>query len=267
MFQGTSMSAPHVTGAVALLLQKFGAMTPQNVKTYLQTHAHTDGFTGAVPTKDWGYGKLYLGDLIDPTAHVVSPNGGEFPHIGDVTQVRWTASDVLGSVASVDLLLSRTGPGGPFETIALGIPNTGSYGWTVTGPWTYPHAGYIKVVAHDTNGNLGADLSDAGFTIRAPAAVDDNASATFALSRVIPNPASSGVEIDYSVARESRVRLVVCDVQGRTVTVLADGARHAGAHRVTWEIDRARGTIAAGLYFVCFDTPAGRFVRRLAITR
>lgn len=37
--RGTSMSAPHVAGAVALMLSKNAALTPSNVLTILQTHA------------------------------------------------------------------------------------------------------------------------------------------------------------------------------------------------------------------------------------
>ncbi|HYM81477.1 MAG TPA: S8 family peptidase [Candidatus Limnocylindria bacterium] len=61
--EGTSMAAPHTSGAVALLLQRFGAVTPAFVKSHLTTNAIVDANTGAVWNKDWGNGKLRLGDL------------------------------------------------------------------------------------------------------------------------------------------------------------------------------------------------------------
>ena len=72
LLEGTSMSAPHVTGAVALLLQHFGALTPAQVKAHLTASAIVDGNTGAVWNKDWGNGKLFLENL----AVAVEPTGG-----------------------------------------------------------------------------------------------------------------------------------------------------------------------------------------------
>jgi len=266
MMSGTSMAAPHVTGAVALLLQKNGAMTPAQVKSYLQTHALVDGFTGAVPTKDWGYGKLRLGDLIDPTAHVLSPNGGELTAQGQPLTFTWTATDSLGTVSNVDLRLSRSGPGGPFEDIALGIANTGSYGWTVGG--TITTNAYLKVTAHDSNGNSGSDLSDAAFSIGGPVGIGDEASpiARFALAPPRPNPTAGEIQIEYALPRDARVRISVQDVEGRTAAVLVDGPERAGRRRAAWSGRIGNARASAGLYFLCYETPEGRIVRRFAVT-
>src|SRR5258708_26719847 len=75
--QGTSMSSPHVAGACALLMQKFGAVDPTWMKQYLSTHARRDSNTGPTWNLDWGWGKLDLGDLASPVARVLWPNGGE----------------------------------------------------------------------------------------------------------------------------------------------------------------------------------------------
>lgn len=62
VLQGTSMSAPHVSGVVALLLEKANKTgikpDPDKIKTYLKEGARTDQFVHARPNNDWGFGKV-----------------------------------------------------------------------------------------------------------------------------------------------------------------------------------------------------------------
>jgi len=352
--QGTSMAAPHVTGAVALLMQKYGAITNVFAKTFLNARAIVDANTGAAWNKDWGNGKLFLGDMVDPTVAVTSPNGGEVVQVSNTINLTWNAADALGGVSAVDLALSRSGNAGPWETIATGQSNTGSYAWTVTGPGT--SAAILRVTASDAAGNSGSDVSDNTWTIEAPVpillplfealtdagavklrwqfgepgvalvrversdvvngsyqpvaveagsedsfafAIDRSTQAgqtywyrmiarrssgeeltfgpisakvassvvAFALSRIAPNPAVSGpVRVEFAVPREAKVRVTVLDVRGREIAQLANARYAPGIHTVNWNRESRAGRVAAGLYFVRYQTPDGDRLERIVCT-
>ena len=190
--QGTSMAAPHVSGACALLMQKYGAMTPAQIKTYLSANAILDTYTGAVWNNDFGNGKLHLPDFVAPAVTVTYPNGGETLISGTLENLTWTATDV-GGVTSVDLLLSWTGSAGTYVPLVSGIANSGSYPWMVTipsGNGCVLSDCWLKVVAHDAPGNTGSDISDAAFTLM------DLATPAL-LSRFTASPVTSGIELRW----------------------------------------------------------------------
>jgi hypothetical protein len=86
----------------------------------------------------------------------------------------------------------------------------------------------------------------------------------FRLGPVWPNPARQAASVDFSLARETRVRVTVIDLEGREIAVLADGIRPAGSHHVSW----ANTAVApAGVYFVRYEAAGHVQTRRFALLR
>lgn len=67
---GTSASAPHVSGAAALVLQAFPNYTPDQVRDFLLSRAVDAGPSG--PDNGYGYGKLALGQAPDLASLIVA---------------------------------------------------------------------------------------------------------------------------------------------------------------------------------------------------
>ncbi|MDZ7263478.1 MAG: S8 family serine peptidase [candidate division KSB1 bacterium] len=56
--QGTSFAAPHVAGAIALMLQQHPTKTVAEIRQAIISTARKDSYTGNVPNSKWGYGKI-----------------------------------------------------------------------------------------------------------------------------------------------------------------------------------------------------------------
>jgi len=84
----------------------------------------------------------------------------------------------------------------------------------------------------------------------------------FELAPVSPNPNHWFARVEYAVPRASMIRLSVVDIQGREVTVLAEGMDGPGRHLRAWDGTSAHGRVPAGVYFVRFETPEKTLMRR-----
>ncbi|MFM7231589.1 MAG: Calx-beta domain-containing protein [bacterium] len=203
-------------------------------------------------------------ECVAPVVTVLAPNGGEslVPTLN--TTIGWSASDDTG-VTGVDLAWSSDG-GSTWTPLATGEGNDGSFTWTV--PNTLTTLGLVRVTAHDAAGNSAADVSDAVFAVvTAAGGVDGGAVTAFALAPVTPNPTVGAARLDFALPRESRVRLSVVDLMGRTVAVLADGVFPAGRHTARWDGPAAGASRAAGIYFARLEAGSFHATRRFAVTR
>ena len=77
----------------------------------------------------------------------------------------------------------------------------------------------------------------------------------FALSPAYPNPFNPVTTIEFAVADNVDVSLIIYDLQGREVARLLDRAFEAGYHSVVWNADR----YPSGMYFT--HMMAGEYVK------
>jgi hypothetical protein len=81
-----------------------------------------------------------------------------------------------------------------------------------------------------------------------------------------PNPAHADAQLAYDLPHAAHVSLGVYDLSGRLVSRLVEGEVGAGHHAMRWSAqDDAGARVAAGLYFIRFETPGMKRVSRLAI--
>jgi subtilisin family serine protease len=86
---GSSMAAPHVTGAAALLLQVNPNLTARQVKAYLLGNAAPPQGTPPFPTEQWGQGRLNIRAAVN----ALRATGGDPPPAAPIgLRVKWVRS-------------------------------------------------------------------------------------------------------------------------------------------------------------------------------
>lgn len=122
---GTSMAAPHVSGAVAILRQKNPDATVDQIKTALLTSARDIGSPGKDNTYGWGLIDIMaalrkLDELTRPSLHVAAmPHPDIYP--GDTLHIPLTLTNVGGSASSVIAQFSRPDHGISLLTDVIGF--------------------------------------------------------------------------------------------------------------------------------------------------
>lgn len=204
-----------------------------------------------------------------PTVQVTQPNSADkWCAIGFPMTFEWIAGDAEG-IESVDLYVSWSGPTGPWAAVATGIPNSGSFSWTPTGPAT--DAAFLKVVAHNppTPGQTGMDISDARFRVLDITGVDTPESPLndFDLRIAFANPTQGEAKFLLSLPTASSVRLDIFDVQGRVVATPLLGQYPAGTRVAQWNGRSVSGPVASGIYFYRCSMGTKRYTGRIVIAR
>lgn len=203
-------------------------------------------------------------DVAAPVVSVTAPAGGETWAQATVHDITWTAADNQ-AVASVAIEYSAHGAAGPWEPVASGLANSGSYAWTV--PSLDSDSALVRVTAYDPAANAGAGTSAALFRLGSGTTGVDGGPLALALARPSPNPSAGAARLAFSLPGSGHVRLEIFDLSGRRVWA-EEGELPAGSHARAWDgVTLDGGHAGGGLYFVRLVTPWGTRGERLVRIR
>ncbi|MDE2591969.1 MAG: fibronectin type III domain-containing protein [Actinomycetales bacterium] len=136
---GTSMAAPHVTGAAALVLGQNPTWTPDQVLKALQDNADKGVVTGSLSTADGLLNISFLNSAVTPTPVVGVPDAPTAVTVSGITQtsatVSWTAPANTGGAAitgyTVEYRASATSAWTPIAATGTSSTITGLTATTV----------------------------------------------------------------------------------------------------------------------------------------
>ncbi|MCF8227295.1 MAG: T9SS type A sorting domain-containing protein, partial [Bacteroidales bacterium] len=92
----------------------------------------------------------------------------------------------------------------------------------------------------------GGQLGDRNWTA-SPTVGIANAKQLSNSMRVYPTPASSNVNIEFSIDNRERVQMTVFDLSGKKVSSLVNKMYPAGSHRVNWDLS---SKLKSGIYLI-----------------
>ncbi|MCK4414687.1 MAG: right-handed parallel beta-helix repeat-containing protein [Candidatus Eisenbacteria sp.] len=88
------------------------------------------------------------------------------------------------------------------------------------------------------------------------------------LASALPNPFRGTTQISCAVPQATRLHLAIYDVTGRMVRTLLDRRVTPGEQTLVWDgRDDRKETVAAGIYYLRLETPAGKKTRSVVVLR
>jgi hypothetical protein len=83
-----------------------------------------------------------------------------------------------------------------------------------------------------------------------------------------PNPFNPSTKIEFELKAAGPVKLLLYDLMGRRVAVLADGRRDAGRHTLTWDgRDSSGRTVSGGIYLLRIEAGNFRQTKKLMLLK
>lgn len=88
------------------------------------------------------------------------------------------------------------------------------------------------------------------------------------IEAIHPNPFNPQTVVSFTLAEQGQIKLAVYDINGRLVTVLADGNYQVGQHQVVWKGEDSHGqSVASGVYFVRLQTATAVSTRKAVLLK
>lgn len=262
---GTSMSTPHVTGAVALYLgHRVNALaTPSQVRARLQSSARADGHTGAVPNNIWGAGKLDIGNLLGPSlgVAVLRPSANHEAVFGDTDSVEVHLTG--GPADSIVVSYSKDGGSHFAQRIgvltAVGAGETRLLTYAATPAMQTYHA-RIRCVAYN------ASMGDVRAYSIGNYSVLPELTTSFRVNA--PNPTRGTTTIYFELLQPGRATVRIFSSRGALVRTLADREFPAGRQTLEWDGKDHRGVAtASGIYYCEFESDGVHMARKVVRIR
>ena len=186
--------------------------------------------------------------------HIHHPSTTDHLIAGSTSQLQWDVDPDAGPMT----LLASTDDGENWTILAQGIPNTGSYNWTVPNDINSSVRVQLNTVyTTDETGVVSESqyASSDAFTILAPLAVGTN---PLAFSLRVPNPVAGALTTSFSLPSNEPAELAVFDIGGRAVAKRSVGGR-AGNQSITL------GRLPAGVYMVRLTQSGQALSNRIAV--
>jgi len=250
---GTSMAAPVVTGAAALLLDEHPDYTADQVYTALTEYADT--YQGVVPPDaSWGYGVLDLDEDDDQYTPIgVNLIAFSAETQGDAVEVRWTtASEINHAGYNLQRATSENGDYQQINSELILAQNESGLEQTdyifrdfPPAPGTY----FYRLEQIDMNGeHTRFGPVSAMFSTK----VRNNSSHfRFNLSQNYPNPFNPVTTINFEIEKTGKVKIAIYDLLGCKIKTLIDQELSPGVYSVLWNgQDEFERMMSSGVYII-----------------
>jgi subtilisin family serine protease len=159
-WSGTSMAAPHVTGAWALLRQASSSSSVDTIFNALRS-------TGTPISSPWCSGgpipRINVDEAINQlvggssSITVISPNGGESWAEGSTHPITWTSTGLVGNVK----IEYSTNNGSSWFMVTPSTANDSTHSWTI--PYVVSTQCLVRI--SEASDGIPSDISDAVFSI------------------------------------------------------------------------------------------------------